>query len=485
MGDSAERIDYDYTEMNKCFNEKHSTPFASDSSMDDMQNMLRNANPEAVKDVAAGWQGLSEALLTIQSDFDKEVARIQEHWKGSAADNFAAKAKQASKSLGDCATYATHTSTAMANAGSVLGHIKDEVMAMEKPSAVSSFLNSAGDGFTRSDKNLNRDLASGAGAQQALDDNHDDLSAGREAQLKMAAKMETLGAAYNSQSKAMGSWKKTPATEEEHDYPGDPGGITPTPVVMPTARAPRSPGSVSSPGAARTAQTGSVNSSKAVASPSGVTGGAFESTVATQGVGTAIDGITGGRPEAATTGGGSLATGGTVSGGTGGTPGLAGNPSGSVSGSGARGSAIGRSGTARVGGAAGVAAGSARAGMAGRPSAGGVGGAAGAGAAKGSARGTGGAARQAGGVVGGTPRAGAGAGAGRGSVGGSGLHKSRGAAGHGASAVRKGGLVGAPGARNGRPKDQEQLETERPDYLVEDEETWVPQRNVAPRVIEE
>ncbi|MCL8016795.1 hypothetical protein M1L21_37725 [Streptomyces sp. AS02] len=45
-------------------------------------------------------------------------------------------------------------------------------------------------------------------------------------------------------------------------------------------------------------------------------------------------------------------------------------------------------------------------------------------------------------------------------------------------------MVGAPGARTGRPNDEEQREGERPDYLVEDEETWAPQTNAAPRVIE-
>lgn len=79
--------------------------------------------------------------------------------------------------------------------------------------------------------------------------------------------------------------------------------------------------------------------------------------------------------------------------------------------------------------------------------------------------------------------AGAGAGAGRGTAGGSGLHRSRGAAG-GATAVRKGGAVGIPGTRTNRPKDEERREGERPDYLVEDEETWTPQTNAAPRVIE-
>jgi uncharacterized protein YukE len=483
MADSDKQIDYDYTEMNMCFNEKHTTPFASEKNMDQMQEMVRHSNPKAVTDVAVGWDGLSKALIDVQRDFDKEVARIQEHWKGAAADRFAEKAKQVSKSLGDCAKYAGHTSTAMQNAGSVLGRIKDEVLAMEKPSALSSALNSLGDGFTRSDEGMKQDLASGKGAQAALDANHDDLSAGREAQLAMAAKMETLGAAYNSQAKAMGSWNRRPSVGGDEDIPGDPGGIPPTPVIMPTGRSPRSPQSVS-PGVARPAGTSPISPSKPVAPPAGITGGAHKPGVPTHDVGTAIDGISGGRTGTPTAPGGSPVGGGSTGpGGTAGNPGLVAGAPGGVSNA-VRGGRAGRAGGGVVGGADG---GARAGGTAGRAGAGGIGGAAGTGAAKGGAARAGGMARQSGGVVGGTPRTGAGAGvgAGRGTAGGSGLHSSRGAAGRAAGAVRAGGMVGAPGARTGRSKDQEQREGERPDYLVEDEETWAPQRNVAPRVIEE
>ncbi|MFE2216933.1 hypothetical protein ACFW93_33995 [Streptomyces canus] len=469
MADSDGQIDYDYTEMNMCFNEKHTTAFASGKDMDEMKAMLQHAKPHLVSGVAEGWRGLSTQLTSIQAEFEKEVARIQEHWKGAAAERFAAKAKQVSKSIGDTAKYASHTSTAMANAGSTLSRIQPEVMSMEKPGKVSSALNSLGDGFTRSDDGLNKDLAAGKGAQDALDANHDDLSAGREAQLKMAAKMETLGASYNSQTKAMGSWQRKPGVGDETDYPGDPGGIAPTPVVMPTARSPRSPQSVSS-GTARAAQTSAISSSKSVAPPSGVTGGAHKPTTPTGNVGTAIDGISGGRTGAPTIGGTGTAGGGTAGGGGfGGGAGYVGGAVGGAAGAGAaRRGMVGRAGAAGAGAA----------GMAGRAGAGGVGGA---GAAKGGAGRVGGTAR--GGVVGGTPKSGAGAG--RGTTGGSGLHSSRGAAGKGASAVRKGGIAGAPGSRTGRRKEDEQREGERPDYLVEDEETWTPQTNAAPRVIEE
>ncbi|MEU9173980.1 PPE domain-containing protein [Streptomyces sp. NPDC048420] len=467
MADSDGQIDYDYTEMNRCFNEKHTTNFALGKNMDEMKAMLSHARPDLVTGVAAGWKGLAAQLASIQTEFEKEVTRIQAHWTGAAADGFAAKAAQFSRSIGNTAKYASHTSIAMTNAGAALGPIKDEVLAMEKPGAVSSFFNSAGDGFTGDDSGMRKDVAAGKSAQEALDNNHDDLSAGREAQLRMASKMEFLGAAYNSQAKAMGSWKKQPIKDDGHDVPGDPGGITPTPVALPTTSTPRSPQSVSS-STARRAQTGTISTSRSVTPPSGVTGGAHKPIAPTQNVGTAIDGIAGGHTGGPSIGGSGMVGGGASGGGgVGGGAGFVGGAAGGATGAGAARGLAGRAETR---------------GMAGRT--GGVGGSTGAGAARGGAARAGGLGRQSGGVAGGTPKAGAGSG--KGTAGGSGLHSSRGAAGRGASASasRKGGVVGAPGARNGRPKD-ERREGERPDYLVEDEETWAPQRNVAPRVIEE
>lgn len=313
MADSDGQINYDYTEMNMCFNAKHTTNFIGGKNMDEMKAMLSNARPDLVTGVAQGWSGLSAHLAEIQAEFEKEVTRIQAHWTGAAADGFAAKAKQVSKSIANTAKYASHTSTAMSNVGAALAPIKDEVMAMEKPGAVSSFLNSAGDGFTRSDDGLNKDIAAGKSAQQALDDNHDDLSAGREAQLKMASKMETLGAAYNSQAMAMGSWNKRPSVGEEGDYPGDPGGIAPTPVATPTARTSRISKSVSS-SSARTGQTSSISSSKSVASPSGISGGAHKATAPARNVGTAIDGMSTGHTGASSIGGTGMVGGGAAGG---------------------------------------------------------------------------------------------------------------------------------------------------------------------------
>jgi hypothetical protein len=73
---------------------------------------------------------------------------------------------------------------------------------------------------------------------------------------------------------------------------------------------------------------------------------------------------------------------------------------------------------------------------------------------------------------------------GKGAGGGAGLHGSRGGTQRGAMA---GGMAGGMGGRNGRRPEDENSRGDRPDYLVEDEETWISEedrnRNV-PRTIE-
>lgn len=469
-----ENTEYEYQEANMCFAMKHTTDFASGHDMDEMKAMLSAADPDAVKKVAQGWRSLHDDLVGsggIKDTFDTAVAHVTQHWEGSAADRFAEQAQSLSKKLSSCAKYASHTSTSMEGAAVVLGKIKPEVMAMEKPSGFSSAMNSLGDGFSRSDDGLKKDLASGMGADQALDRNEDDLSAGKEAQLKMAAKMETLGAAYNSRAAEMGSWKSAGGRNHSDDYPGDPGGTPPAPVIVPTSPSPRSPRSTTSR-TAGPAQSGKLAPSKPVASPrdAGITGGAQKPVAPKPQVGTAIDGVSGGPAGTSGTSGiGTLGGRGSV-----GAPGTVGGPGGT---GGIVGALPGAAGA--LGGRAGAAA-SARGGVAGRPGAGGIGG--GAGKAKGGAEArSGGLARQRGGVAGGVPKSGTTAG--KGTSGGSGLHRSRGGAEGAGGKGRNSGAMG-PGARNSRLRDGEHRDGERPDYLVEDEETWTPQTNVAPRVIE-
>ncbi|MET9792227.1 hypothetical protein [Streptomyces canus] len=465
MGDK-DVDDFEYVETNQCVSAKHTTPFGLDYDMDQMKAMVRDADPVTVTRVATAWEALSKDLVGpggIKESLDAAVEHVLAHWEGQSADLFRERAQVISKKITDSSTYASHTSTSLKGAAAKLDEIKPAVLAMEKPGKVSSALDYVGNMGDRDDSGANNALKSGAGSQEALDGNAGSLSEGREAQLRMAVKMEALGAAYNSRAAEMGSWRRG-GIEDTHDYPGEPGGVAPAPVIVPAETATRSPQRATT-GTARSGQTSTIGSSKAVTPPSGVTGGAHKPTVSQPQVGTAIDGVSGGRTGPSTIGGAGTVGGGSAGGsGVGGSGFVGGGAVGGAAGAGAaRGGAIGRAGGAG--------------GMAGRAGAGGV---AGAGAAKGAAGRVGGTAR--GGVVGGTPKSGAGAG--RGTAGGSGLHSSRGAAGKGASAVRKGGIAGAPGSRTGRRKEDEQREGERPDYLVEDEETWAPQTDVAPRVIE-
>ncbi|MEU6353460.1 hypothetical protein ABZ896_29740 [Streptomyces sp. NPDC047072] len=461
MGDK-DIDDFEYVAPNQCISAKHTTPFGLDYDMDQMKAMVRDADPGTVRRVADAWTALSKDLVGsggIKESLETAVQHVLAHWEGESAELFKARAQVISKKITDSSKYADNTSVSLRGAAAKLDEIKPEVLAMEKPGKVSSALDYIGNMGDRDDSGANNALKSGAGSQEALDNNAGSLSEGREAQLRMAVKMEALGAAYNSRAAEMGTWQKGKQVSQDEDYPGDPGGVAPAPVVVPTESATRSPQRVAT-GTARTGQATPIGSAKSVTPPSGITGGGHKPTTAQPQVGTAIDGISGGRTGAPSMGGtGTVGGGAAAGGGFGGGAGFVG---------GAVGGAAAGAGAARAGAA----------GMAGRTGAGGVGGA---GSARAGAARASGASR--GGVVGGTPKAGAG-GAGRGTAGGSGLHGSRGAAGRGANAVRKGGMVGAPGGRKGRPEDEEQREGERPDYLIEDEETWAPQTNAAPRVIE-
>ncbi|CAL9405020.1 hypothetical protein SUDANB6_01536 [Streptomyces sp. enrichment culture] len=472
----------------QCFMGESTTKFGLEYDMDQMKDMVRDADPGTVKKVAQGWAALSNDLVGgdgIKAAFEAAVQHVLAHWEGQSADLFRERAQVISKKITDSAKYAEYTSKSLAGAAKTLEDIKPKVLAMEKPSRVSSALDFAGDLGDRDASGADNSLKNGASSSDVLAKNEGSLSAGREAQLKMAEQMEILAAQYNRRALEMGSWEKRRPIDEPDSYPGDPGGIPPAPVAIPTGSAPRSPQG-STTGTARGGQVGTVSPSKPVAPPAGITGGAHKPTVSQPQVSTAIDGVSNGRIGTPAVNGPSTVGGGPTAGASGGgpvggVPGAAagaGAARGGVANRGGAGGMVGRGATgAGVGGVAGRAAAGAG-GTVGRGAAG-----AGAGAAKGGAARAGGVARQSGGVVGGTPRAGTGAGPGKGTAGGSGLHRSRGAAG-GASAVRKGGMVGVPGARTGRPNDEERREGERPDYLVEDEETWTPQTNAAPRVIE-
>lgn len=480
---------YEYQAPTQCYAGDHTTNFAGAKNMDQMKAMVANADHVEVESCAKGWLQVHDQLITgsgsAKSVFDAAVEHITQHWDGAAAEGFRAQATVISKMITDCSTYAKYTSQAMTNAASVLKTIKPQVDAMEKPGTLSSWGDALGDGFDRSDAQLHADLANGVDTQSALDRSRGSLSAGKEAQLEMAVKMEQLGAGYNAQSRSMGTWTKKPAPrryDESEDYPGDPGGVAPVPVVVPPEIV-RPSTDTSSRSTGRTSG-GTVSPVREVKPPrdNGITGGVQKPAPSTKPqVGTAIDGTAGGTTGTGGYGGGTAGVGGGVGGvggpGAGGSAGVGGAGAGVPGALGGLGGRGGRAGGSGAGGAA-------RAGAAGRggmPGAGGAG--AGAGGRGGATAGRGGSlARRGGGVVGAAKGTGSGT---RGTPGGSGLHKSRGAAGAGSgSNTGKGANRMMGRGQSGQAEEEERREGERPDYLVEDEETWTPERNNAPRVIE-
>ncbi|WP_155057341.1 hypothetical protein [Streptomyces blattellae] len=471
---------YEYQPAAMCYNASHESDFAH-MDMDQMKAMVRNAKPVEVHNVARGWTEVNNKLVGeggdggVRQTFMRAVDAVLEHWEGDAADRFKEQADIIAQKLQDGAKYAQYTSTAMHSAATVLETIKPEVEAMEKPSTTSSILDAVGDLGSRSDAGLEDDLGQGASTQAALDNNSGDLSAGKEAQLKMAVKMEQLGAAYASQTKAMGTWKKTTRSDETEQYPGDPGGTPPIPIVaMPTDSGPRLVGRTPSTGSSSTSANRSVVS-PTPSGPNRVGGSGSRSsskTAAPSAVGTDVDSISttnpGGAGRGATAGTGTGSPGGGSGVGSGGMGGVAGGGTGLPKNSSGPGAGIGRRGSAN---GTGSTTGAGRAGMGGAGMGAGAGG-----KSASSASGRGPLARTKGGVIGaakGAPGSGSGVG--------SGLHGSRGGTAEGRGAAGLGAAGGAAG--NGR--DKKRNGKDRPDYLVEDEETWVsPDQNTTPRVIE-
>ncbi|MHC5260629.1 WXG100 family type VII secretion target [Streptomyces sp. UC4497] len=438
--------------------------------MDTMKAMVQNAKPGDVHDAARGWKGVHDQLVDAKAAYESAVSEVLQHWEGASADQFQARAKVIMKKIQDTASYATNVSLAMSNAAHVLGELRPEVMAMQKPSAGSSMGDRFTDGIGRDEDGLNRDIAnSNVSAQQIVDNREGDMSEGREAQMKMAVKMEQLGAGYNAQTKAMGTWPKRPPSENPEDYPGDPGGVAPVPIVA---------GSVGGPsrsaGAANLSRSsGSGSSIKGVKSPTanGISGGIGSQKPT---AGSQI-----GAGNLSFNGGSGTGAGGIGAGAGAGTGGIGGGMAGSGAGAGAGGAGTGIGGG--IGAGAGLGAGAAGRGGAGAMGRGGLGGGAGAGAAgKDAAKGMKGnsLARTKGGEIGKSVVK-----PGSGQQGGSALRQKPKTATGGTGNTGRNGL-GGHGAQTGNGKDKKRRDNSRPDYLVEDEETWASGRTVNPKVVE-
>lgn len=498
----------------------HSTNFSS-HTLESLKAMVRDAQPDKVDEIADHWMFVHDQLAgdapdgSVKDLLDKAMADVREYWHGAAAEAFETRAKTLSASLANGSLYAKNTSHTLKAAAIDLRHAQRAVTALQDSETASKDGNILqaigskvqdgadwlGDFGARSDDTLKQDLATGMNTSDALDKHRGTLSRGREIALQAAAHMEKLGASYNVKGNQLAP--PPPRDPEKPISPPD-STVPPPDVAVAVVPAVASPRRGTAPGVSGRKAAGGTSSASGVASPqpSREGGGAGSSVHSGKRPpmpqaprpGTALDGVRGGvanpvSPPGAgpsgpvvgapdnsglDTGGPGMPGGGPVVGGRGpmagrtvrpGSPGVPSTPPG------------GRTGAGRttVPGAPG------QPGQAGRPPiAGGTGpGASG----KGGARGRqGGVARRPGGVIGEPNKPGV---PGRGSQGGSGLHRSRGGALNGRSegSSPSRGPLGAPTSGRSTREDKERRQPQRPDYLVEDEETWVSQRDVVPGVV--
>ncbi|MGR8007913.1 hypothetical protein [Streptomyces hypolithicus] len=467
----------------------------------ELRRMVLDSNPDAIYEASLSWKQVHNILSGGDGDgssggvdavsakdsvagmMQTAVDNVMEHWAGDAARAFQRKAAEITQKVRNGGAHANLTATQMEAVQKDLRAAKEKMRDVKQPSGWDSFWNRVGDPG-RDDTQLKEDVKDGVSTEAARKANEEMLSAGKEAQLQGVAVMESLGANYQVYAKNM----KGGAVHE----PGDPFKPPSNEVTMPPPITMPSP-SGSGPGAAGAAtkpwsagSTSKIGATPEISRAKGITGGS-QLPVAKTNVDSISPGLTGGSPATGPSSGiGGPGSGGSGPGvgGPGGIPPLGGpgTRGGTPSGiSGAKRTGIGAPGGGRSGiggpGGAGAARGGARAGM------GGMGGGAGAGAAGrggAAAGGRGALAKARGGVIGAAkgPTA-------NGTGAGGGLHGSRGGSQREGMA---GGMGGAAGmGRGGRRSEDENSRGERPDYLVEDEETWVSEedrkRNV-PRNIE-
>lgn len=483
---------------------RHVTDF-NQQNFNGLKDMLDGADPEVLFDVAKHWQDVADELEEHKKSFSKAVAKVMEHWQGDSAERFRKKAEQVVANFEAGAPWATHTAWVMDESAKALQTAIKKVR-MKEESWEFGDLNDWG--WSISDDELDEALKRGERAADLLEANKDDLDDEQTLRLESTIAMEQLGSSFVKASKALQPPKPgnhrvrdDQIPEHQKDPSNDPGAIN-TPI-MPTGGGPKGGG-----GGLKLPKRGASSGStpKMPNSPSlkhpGVSGGLGELKPKGPNVGTGLDSLHDGPSGGlkAPTGPGSGGLHGPSGGGPGGGHGLAGMPggmpgagglkSGGPSGlkgggpGGLKSGGPGGSGGLK-GGAPGTAQGGAHSGgRAGMPGmAGAHGGGAGKGAGGGGLSAGGAQARQKGGIIG-SPGAGKASG---GAQGGAGLHQSRGGTAAGTNsgggrhpAGMMGGAHGAPGARGeGGGRD-----ASRPDYLVEEEETWTRKRNVAPPVIE-
>ncbi|CAL9425915.1 hypothetical protein SUDANB145_01946 [Streptomyces sp. enrichment culture] len=461
------------------------TPFMN-MSIPELRSMILDADPGRIYDVSQHWKSVHNILSGGDGDgksggvdsvsakdsvagmMQSAVEAVLEHWEGDAAEAFRKKANEIMQNIRNGAAWANHYGEIMHAVQNDLRNSMAKMREVEEPSG----WDRAWDKLTddeRSDEQLLEDINRGVSTDAARQANADSLSAGKEAQLQGVAIMEQLGVNYKAYSRNGAGWDDggDPFPAPNPEVP------MPTPISMPSqgSSSPRTGSSAAKPWSA--GSTATIKPAPTISRTPGVTGGSQIPTSQTK-IDSISPGLTGTGPSTGSSG---------ISGGSGGIGSVGAQGPGVVAPGGMSGLGRGSTGRSGVGttGVRGGVAGGATAGRStgGRPGMSGMG-SAGAGAARGGtgAGGRGALAKSRGGVVGAAKGL-----TGKSADGGAGLHGSRGGTQRGAMSGGAGGLSG----RRGRRTEEENGQGERPDYLVEDEETWISEedrnRNV-PRTIE-
>ena len=444
--------------------------------MDTMKAMIANAAAGNVEGVSQHWLGVHDQLMgsgghgtgdCAHGQLKKAVDNVMEHWEGESANTFRREADKILRQIANTASHAKAVSNAMHETSQAIGTQQDALSKIKKP----SWLSSAWDSLTdsgRSDKYTQKEVENKTLPPDVLAQIHEDhLSAGKETQLQAAAVMEKLARHYVRTGQHLGSL--APFDERHEVPPANPAIPMPAPIPPYSGSSATPSSSVPS---TKAKNFGTIPRPEEYLGPrdGGITGGKQIPVSETN-----IDGLPGGfkghnnqeslyntnLPGRTTPGGGHMQTPTLPGGPPGGLPGRGGGQGRAGGGlpssrTNVRNSGIGNSNERGTGGGR-------MGGMHG-----------GGGGAKGGRSGSGGRgplARAKGGIAG-APKGITGGKAA--TPGGTGLGKGRGGR----------GIFAGRGA-NQRPGEEENDEGTRPDYLVEDEETWTPEdgRSV-PRNIE-
>ncbi|MEU9128551.1 hypothetical protein AB0D08_10630 [Kitasatospora sp. NPDC048540] len=469
-----------------------------DYSHGDLRQMVQSMDSGGVMAASDPWRKATETLKQIRTALNTASADATSSWEGSTSSAFYSKMTKLANAVNNAAAYANDAAAAMQMMSEAIDTAKRDMP--EEP----SWLDKAGDAIGDSIE-----------ATVGVDDEDTRTTITDEKKAQAVAVMETLSSKYRATTAYLKPPQKITVSNDVEDLePPDSSGPAALGALimgggMGFAGAGQSRGGVAptarSTGPALGGSPASPKASPAGPTDPGIKGGTANPQVkqpanVPSGPGTGIDGVhlgTGGARGGATPSvGGGWGTGsghgvsGESGGGIVGGLGVRGGTSGGTAAVGGGGLTGGQKGTAGTSGAnSGPGRGSGSAGGSGRSGASafgaggmenqkGLGSGAGGGAGAGGDHRTGsGLARKGGGLVGETGKGGTGRQAF--TEGGSGLGRSR-----------TQGASGAAGAGNGIPdgtkagKKEKKQAKERPDYLVEDEETWASGARVNPDVVE-